>query len=212
LRKENDVFFRMDFVFGELFKDLLEFMDTFDYLQLLKISNVIRNKCLKYKKDRMPFIVIQELFIYGKSSLSDNCKELFYSEQMIQFNTKDKLSRNMSDHLHQLLFQIVFNLGPNKSGSFLPQPLTLFVVPWRFRKCIDFGYHVQTDENELYISMGLYMTLCLKQCKRVIRKERTKDIESMLFNKIMRKCDKSKQPHHMNEFNTRINMMFENKK
>ncbi len=175
----------------ELFCFGLEFVDTMGYVTLSLVSKIIRTKCLIHKKDRMPFIVCEELYIFGDAIFTKECLDEFYDQQFRKFNTWEKIHKKMDSHLHQLLFCIIAAMGLRKASKF-EFPLRLYTVPWRFRKCIDFEEH--DDRYYMKIDTELYITSYLEKCEGIIKNTPTKDqkeIKCILFQKIMQKYKKS---------------------
>jgi hypothetical protein len=184
----------------DIFSHLIEFMDTMSYGNMLCVSNELHRKCEKYKKTRYPFIVIEDVYQYGDSMLSETCQDEFYNLQFSKFDTMEEISKNMAPHLHQLLFQIVAKIGLDaaRCGDF---SLRFYSVPWRFRKCVD--YEEYNDRYYMKIDTDLYITSCLKKCKKIMKDSpviengvpdfRHKEVVStILLQKILRKYKKSK--------------------
>jgi hypothetical protein len=175
-----------------IFSHLIEFIDTMSYGNMLAVSNELQRKCIKYKKTRYPFIVIEDVYQYGDTFLSKTCKDEFYNLQLSRFNTMEKISKDMSPHLHQLLVQIVEQMGLDKASD-IKFRLRFYSVPWRFRKCIHFEEY--NDRFYMGIDSELYITSCFQKCKKIIKdtpKEIQQEIESILFQKLLRKYQKSK--------------------
>jgi hypothetical protein len=197
----------------DIFSHLIEFMDTMSYGNMLCVSNELYRKCVKYKKTRYPFIVIEDVYQYGDLMLSETCQDEFYNLQYSKFNTIEKLSKNMAPHLHQLLFQIVAKIGLQESakGDF---ELRFYSVPWRFRKCID--YEEYNDRYYMKINTELYITSCLKKCKKITKGSSvTSNKETILFQKLLRKYKKSKHifcDFDQQTFNKILNKKFASRK
>jgi hypothetical protein len=129
-------------------------------------------------------------YIFGPHVFSGECTDIFYREQIQKFNTTTKLSKDMDDHLHQLLFRIVLKLGLKESSIF-GSPSQLYAVPWRFRKCITSNEH--NDRYYMEIDTELYITSCLEKCEEIMKDtpcDKIREMESILFQKIMRKYKK----------------------
>jgi hypothetical protein len=200
----------MEFLQRELFGSLLEFLDTMDYGNLLSVSKLLHEKCSKYKKTRYPFIVVKNLFLFGdSSSLSTECIDTFHHEQILKFGTSEKISKNMPPYLHQLLFTTIARASIKTSKPVYP--LDFYTVPWRFRKCID-SQHLYGDYYPK-INTEIYISSCLDKCDEIIKDTpmaKRKEMESVLFQKIIRKHKKSKTAYkiEMDKFNTVLNKKF----
>jgi hypothetical protein len=180
----------MELLPNDIFTYFLHFVDTLDYCVLLSTSQELHKKCLQHKKEKMPFIVLEDLYTFGPHVFSRECTDMFYREQFRMFNTTTKLSRDMDDHLHQLLFRIVLKLGLKESSSY-KLPSRLYAVPWRFRKFITVEEH--NDRYYMEIDTELYITSCLEKCEEIMKDtpcDKIREMESILFQKIMRKYRK----------------------
>jgi hypothetical protein len=189
----------MEFLQNDLLGSLLEFLDTMDYGNLLSVSKLLHEKSLKYKKTKFPFTVV-EIMWTGDGLLSTECIDEFYKKQTLKFDTNEKISKNMSSHLHQLLFAIIAKMG-----------YPFYTVPWRFRKCIDCEMH--HGSYYMKINTEVYITSCLEKCDNIIKDTpvaKRKEMEATLFQKIMRKHKKSKTMNEieMEKFNAALHKKF----
>lgn len=201
----------LDLLQNDIFGSLLNFLDTMDYGNLLSVSKLLHEKCSKYKKTRYPFIVVKTLIIYNHDELfSTECINTFYHEQNLKFGTIEEISYNMPPHLHQLLFTVVAKIGVYYSSS-SEYPLDFYTVPWRFRKCI--AWENRYGGDYIKINTESYITSCLDKCEDIIKDTpitKRKEMEAVLFQKIMRKHKKTKTINEieMEKFNTVLNKKF----
>ena len=119
---------------------------------------------------------MEDLYLYGIESLSDECLELLTKENVAW---KDDFYPKPSEDDNAKITRTVLKLGLTESSSNL-HSLTLFTCPYRFRKSLKLKYR-NTRYEGLGYDQDEYMKMCLEKCQD------SKLDKSDLFDKIIRK-------------------------
>ena len=158
-----------------IFQCITSFLTTQEYVKSLLLSKTIRQKLLKYKKLRMPVVFILG-WCYSSNRFYKLTSKYHYSEEGIEI--LKKLDVNIFDkeyvECNQDIIFTMLKFGPLEITN---ADITLFPVPYKFRKCIK--HHK--------LSRKKYLQEKFEKFKK--ENNNTIEMQSMLFEKLMRRYE-----------------------
>ena len=135
-----------------IFRSLVSFLTTREYIMLLRLSKFIRQKSLKYKKLRQPCIFVLDWCDFRECYYELNSKD-HYIETVQNMYPDIFLVNNLSKN--QDLIRMILTYGKHCRGN--KHDILLLPVPWMFRHAVNIKKRKVSIKKYLKKKMDKYI-------------------------------------------------------